>query len=84
VVVASRVEAVRWQLAIQKYIADRGYKIRALVAFSGEVSDKESGPDGFTEHSPVLNPNLKGRDIREAFKGGDVRLGLCGALTRHR
>src|ERR1035441_233634 len=74
VVVASRIEAVRWQLAIQKYIADRGYKIRALVAFSGEVSDKESGPDGFTEHSPVLNPNLKGRDIREAFKGDEYRI----------
>ena len=74
VVVASRVEAVRWQLAIQKYIADRGYKIRALVAFSGEVSDKESGPDGFTEHSPVLNPNLKGRDIREAFKGDEYQI----------
>ena len=74
VVVASRIEAVRWQLAIQKYIADRGYKIRALVAFSGEVSDKESGPDGFTEHSPVLNPNLKGRDIREAFKGDEYQI----------
>ena len=74
VVVASRVEAVRWQLAIQKYIADRGYKIRALVAFSGEVSDKESGPDGFTEHSPVLNPTLKGRDIREAFKTDEYQI----------
>ncbi len=69
VVVGSRVEAVRWQLAIDKYIKDQGYKIGTLVAFSGEVNDKESGPDGFTEHSKTLNPNLKGRDIREAFKG---------------
>jgi hypothetical protein len=37
------------------------------VAFSGEVNDKESGPDAFTENSKTLNPNLKGRDIREAF-----------------
>jgi type I restriction enzyme R subunit len=74
VVVPSRVEAVRWQLAIQKYITDRDYKIRALVAFSGEVDDKESGTDGFTEHSPVLNPNLKGRDIREAFKGDEYQI----------
>ena len=45
VVVGSRVEAVRWKLAIDKYIKDRGYKIGTLVAFSGEVNDTESGPD---------------------------------------
>jgi type I restriction enzyme R subunit len=49
VVVASRQEAVRWQLAINKYIKTHGYKIGTLVAFSGEVIDPESGPDPFTE-----------------------------------
>lgn len=67
VVVASRVEAVRWKLAMEKYIKSQGYKIGALVAFSGEVSDKDSGPDGFTETSQAMNPNLRGRDIRQAF-----------------
>ena len=74
VVVGSRVEAVRWQLAMDKYIKTHGYKIGTLVAFSGEVNDKESGPDGFTENSKVLNPNLKGRDIREAFKGDEYHI----------
>jgi type I restriction enzyme R subunit len=74
VVVGSRIEAVRWQLAIDKYIKGHGYKIGTLVAFSGEVNDKESGPDGFTESSPALNPNLKGRDIREAFKGDEYQI----------
>jgi type I restriction enzyme, R subunit len=74
VVVGSRLEAVRWQLAIDKYIKDCGYEIRTLVAFSGEVNDKESGPDGFTENSQTLNPNLKGRDIREAFKGDEYQI----------
>lgn len=74
VVVGSRVEAVRWQLAINKYIKDRGYPIRTLVAFSGEVKDKESGPDPFTENSPELNPNLKGRDIAEAFKADEYQI----------
>lgn len=74
VVVGSRVEAVRWQLAIDKYIKEHGYKIGTLVAFSGEVNDKESGPDGFTEHSHALSPNLKGRDIREAFKGDEYQI----------
>ena len=45
-----------------------------LVAFSGEVNDKESGADGFTENSTALNPNLKGRDIREAFKGDEYQI----------
>jgi type I restriction enzyme R subunit len=74
VVVASRGEAVRWQLAIDKYIKERGYPIGTLVAFSGEVNDKESGPDGFTENSKILNPNLKGRDIREAFKSNEYQI----------
>jgi len=74
VVVQSRQEAVRWQLAIERYIKEKGYAIGTLVAFSGEVSDKESGPDPFTEHSLALNPRLKGRDIREAFKGADYQI----------
>ena len=68
VVVGSRKEAVRWKLAIDKYISEKGYPLGTLVAFSGEVSDPEIGPDGFSERSHTLNPNLKG-DIREAFKG---------------
>ncbi len=74
VVLGSRQEAVRWQLAINKYIADRGYKLGTLVAFSGEVNDKESGSEPFTETSPELNPGLKGRDIRDAFAGSDYHL----------
>ena len=74
VVLASRLEAVRWQLAITKYIQERGYQIGALVAFSGEVHDSDSGPDPFSETSRALNPNLKGRDIREAFRGTEYQL----------
>ncbi len=74
VVVASRKEAVRWQLALQQYIGARGYPLASLVAFSGEVTDHESGPEPFTETSRVLNPGLKGRDIREAFKGAQYQI----------
>ena len=74
VVVGSRVEAVRWQIAIEKYVTDRGYAIGTLVAFSGEVNDTDSGPDAFTENSPALNPKLKGRDIREAFKVDEYQI----------
>ena len=74
VVVASRVEAVRWQLAMEKYIKEHGYKLRTLVAFSGEVSDEVSGPDKFTEDSVALNPTLKGREISEAFKTDEFQI----------
>jgi type I restriction enzyme R subunit len=74
VVTGSRVEAVRWKLALDKYVKTNGYPIGALVAFSGEVTDKESGPDPFFETGTLMNPNLKGRDIREAFKGDDYQI----------
>ena len=74
VVVGSRIEAVRWQLAIDKYIKSQNYKIATLVAFSGEVNDKESGPESFTENSKALNPNLRGRDMREAFATDEYQI----------
>ena len=66
VVLGSRAEAVRWQIAVRRYIEEQGYKIGALVAFSGEVTDGDLGE--VTEASATLNPGLNGRDIRDAFK----------------
>ncbi len=74
VVLASRKEAVRWKLAIDRYIREQGYALGTLVAFSGEVHDPESGEEPYTETSAVLDPGLKGRDIRDAFKGPDFHL----------
>lgn len=71
VVTASRKEAVRWQLAMRRYIAEQGYRLNTLVAFSGEVLDTDSFPEPVSEFSKELNPNLGGRDIRNAFKEGD-------------
>ena len=75
----------RWwclEVALRRYggnspstnTSSRRYKIGTLVAFSGEVNDKESGPDTLTENSKELNPNLKGRAIRDAFKGTDYQI----------
>lgn len=74
VVVSSRQEAVRWKLAIEKYIAESGYRMGTLVAFSGEVTVEEFAPEVFTETSQSMNPTLKGRDIREAFTGADYHI----------
>ncbi|MDZ5646982.1 type I restriction endonuclease subunit R [Nitrospirillum sp. BR 11828] len=74
VVVGSRVEAVRWQLAINRYIKTAGYALGTLVAFSGEVIDPELGEAPYTETSGTLNPGLRGRDIREAFATEDYQI----------
>lgn len=66
VVTASRKEAVRYKLAMDKYIREQGYgRLQTLVAFSGEVHDPESGPDPFSEAN--MNPGSKGQEIRDAF-----------------
>jgi type I restriction enzyme, R subunit len=74
VVVGSRIEAVRWRLAIESYIKTQGYKIGTLVAFSGEVNDSQSGSEPFSETSKTMNPNLKGQGIREAFNTEDYQI----------
>lgn len=74
VVLGSRLEAVRWQLAIEAYIKSQGYRMRTLVAFSGEVNDLDNKGESFTETSAKLNPGLRGRDIRDAFNDEECKL----------
>lgn len=74
VVLGSRLEAVRWQIAVEAYIKSQGYRMSTLVAFSGEVNDPDSGGDSFTETSAGLNPGLNGRDIRAAFNDDECKL----------
>lgn len=59
---------------MQKYIQSQRYALSALVAFSGEVIDKETSIEPFTETSSVLNPNLRGRDIRDAFDTDEYQI----------
>ncbi|MBN2702963.1 MAG: type I restriction endonuclease subunit R [Pontiellaceae bacterium] len=75
VVTGSRKEAVRYKLAFDKYIREHGINgIQAMVAFSGDVDDPESGPEPFTERN--MNPNLKGRDMRKAFDTDEYQVML--------
>ena len=76
VVTGSRKEAVRYKLEIDQYIADRGYQaeLATLVAFSGEVTDPDSGPEAFTEHN--MNPSLKGRQLAKAFGTDEFQIML--------
>jgi type I restriction enzyme R subunit len=70
VVTDSRKAAVRYKLAIDTYIAQKGYGYGTLVAFSGTVSDPESGPDDFSEAS--MNPGV--HDLRTAFRGDQYKV----------
>jgi len=67
VVTDSRKSAVRYKLAFDKHIRENPeyVGIQALVAFSGDVHDPDSGSESFNEHN--MNPDLKGRDLRQAF-----------------
>jgi type I restriction enzyme, R subunit len=54
IVTRSRLHAVRYKLAVDKCLAERGYPFKALVAFSGTVQDggqsyTEPGMNGFPE-----------------------------------
>jgi type I restriction enzyme R subunit len=78
VVTDSRKAAVRYKLAMDKYIKERGYAgMKALVAFSGSVEDPESGPDEFTESN--MNSDIKGSDPAEAFKQDEYRVLLVAS-----
>lgn len=75
VVTSSRLEAVRYKLAFDKYVKDKGYhKVNAMVAFSGEVNDPDVPNQPFTENT--MNPHLRGRDMRNAFDTADYQVML--------
>lgn len=65
VVTGSRLQAIRYMLAFQKYIADHGYTdIRPLVAFSGTVIDPDTG---FEYTEPGMNIDVvTGKNISES------------------
>ena len=69
VVTSSRLHAVRYMQAFQRYIAEHGYDdVHPLVAFSGTVHDPDTGGD-FTE--PSMNTDVvSGKPIGETALPG--------------
>jgi type I restriction enzyme R subunit len=73
VVTGSRLEAVRYKLAFDAYIREKGYGwIKTLVAFSGQVQD-ESVPDKLYTES-AMNGGMKETELPEAFGGPDYQV----------
>ncbi len=64
VVTSSRLNAVRYYQAFQKYIEDNDIKdVKALVAFTGTVQDNNDPEIKYTEEE--MNRNSKGQRIKE-------------------
>ena len=69
VVTRSRLHAVRFKRAFDKYLKEKDYPHRVLVAFSGTVHDPETGLD-YTEANMNGLPEAK---TAETFKGNEFR-----------
>jgi len=73
VVTSSRLHAVRYKLAFNKYIAEKGYTdIKTLVAFSGTVYDPDFPDLEYTEVG--MNRGIKERELPEKFETGDYHV----------
>ena len=66
VVTSSRLHAVKYKKAFDKYIAEKGYKgIKTLVAFSGTVTDPDVPDMEYTEVS--MNNGIREKELPERF-----------------
>ena len=73
VVTGSRLAAVKYKLAFDRYITERGYAgIRSLVAFSGTVGDPDIPGASYTE--VAMNDGLSESELPEAFEGSEYRV----------
>ena len=73
VVTGSRLAAVKYKLAFDRYIGERGYTgIRSLVAFSGTVEDPDDPGSSWTE--VAMNDGLAESELPEAFGRDDYRI----------
>lgn len=67
IVSKSRLHAVRYKMAIDRYFAEHGYPFKALVAFSGSVND------GGMEHTEANMNGIPETQTKEQFKKDDYK-----------
>lgn len=72
VVTGSRLEAVRYKQAFDRCIADKGYSIKTLVAFSGIVQDDKISERLYTEEG--MNQGIRMRELPERFASGEYQV----------
>jgi len=65
VVTGSRLEAVRYKQSFDRYIKEKGYSIKSLVAFSGVVTDDKLKEVTYTEEG--MNLGVREKELPEVF-----------------
>ena len=65
VVTGSRLEAVRYKQSFDRFIQEKGYAIKSLVAFSGKVVDDKLADKTYTE--PGMNHGISEKELPERF-----------------
>jgi len=65
VVTGSRLEAVRYKQSFDRYIQEKGYAIKTLVAFSGTVQDDKLPDVAYTEEK--MNLGIREKELPEKF-----------------
>jgi len=70
IVTASRLHAVRYKIAVDKYLKSLGCGFKALVAFTGTVKDPKDGEE-YTESGMNGFPE---KDTADRFEGGEYRI----------
>ena len=72
VVTGSRLEAVRYKQSFDKYINDKGYAIKSLVAFSGTVQDDKLPDVSYTEEE--MNSGIREKELPERFGSAEYQV----------
>ena len=72
VVTGSRLEAVRYKQSFDRYIQEKGYAIKSLVAFSGKVVDDKLAGVTYTE--PGMNQGISEKELPEKFAAQEYQV----------
>jgi type I restriction enzyme R subunit len=72
VVTGSRLEAVRYKQSFDRYIQEKGYAIKSLVAFSGTVQDDKLA--GITYTEPSMNNGISEKELPEKFASQEYQV----------
>jgi len=72
VVTGSRLEAVRYKQSFDRYIQEKGYAIKSLVAFSGTVVDEKLAGITYTEVG--MNHGISEKELPEKFASQEYQV----------
>ncbi len=72
VLTGSRLEAVRYKQSFDKYIKEKGYPIKSLVAFSGVVTDDKIKDKTYSEEA--MNQGIRERELPERFASNEYQV----------